>query len=210
MTAGRLRSISLVVSLCLASMLAISLAWVAVAHGTAKPKPVPQNRITDIQLLGVNDFHGNLEPPRQVDGRTVGGAAYLASYLNEYEAENPKRTITVHAGDLVGATPLISSYFHDEPTIYAANLMGFDVGTLGNHEFDEGGEEMLRLIKGARGMTASSSRTGQTARQSTPLIRTSPAPTSPTWRPTPSTRIQAGPCSHPTRWSSASTSRSAL
>jgi 5'-nucleotidase len=150
MTAGRLRSISLVVSLCLASMLAISLAWVAVAHGTAKPKPVPQNRITDIQLLGVNDFHGNLEPPRQVDGRTVGGAAYLASYLNEYEAENPKRTITVHAGDLVGATPLISSYFHDEPTIYAANLMGFDVGTLGNHEFDEGGEEMLRLINGGQ------------------------------------------------------------
>jgi 5'-nucleotidase len=150
MTAGRLRSISLVVSLCLASMLAISLAWVAVAHGAAKPKPVPQNRITDIQLLGVNDFHGNLEPPRQVDGRTVGGAAYLASYLNEYEADNPKRTITVHAGDLVGATPLISSYFHDEPTIYAANLMGFDVGTLGNHEFDEGGEEMLRLINGGQ------------------------------------------------------------
>ncbi len=150
MTAGRLRSISLVVSLCLASMLAISLAWVAVAHGAAKPKPVPQNRITDIHLLGVNDFHGNLEPPRQVDGRTVGGAAYLASYLNEYEADNPKRTITVHAGDLVGATPLISSYFHDEPTIYAANLMGFDVGTLGNHEFDEGGEEMLRLINGGQ------------------------------------------------------------
>ena len=150
MTAGRFRSISLVVSLCLASMLAISLAWVAVAHGAAKPKPVPQNRITDIQLLGVNDFHGNLEPPRQVDGRTVGGAAYLASYLNEYEADNPKRTITVHAGDLVGATPLISSYFHDEPTIYAANLMGFDVGTLGNHEFDEGGEEMLRLINGGQ------------------------------------------------------------
>jgi 5'-nucleotidase len=131
-------------------MLAISLAWVAVAHGASKPKPVPQNRITGIQLLGVNDFHGNLEPPRQVDGRTVGGAAYLASYLNEYEAENPKRTITVHAGDLVGATPLISSYFHDEPTIYAANLMGFDVGTLGNHEFDEGGEEMLRLINGGQ------------------------------------------------------------
>ena len=150
MTAGRFRSISLVVSLCLASMLAISLAWVAVAHGAAKPKPVPQNRITGIQLLGVNDFHGNLEPPRQVDGRTVGGAAYLASYLNEYEADNPKRTITVHAGDLVGATPLISSYFHDEPTIYAANLMGFDVGTLGNHEFDEGGEEMLRLINGGQ------------------------------------------------------------
>ena len=150
MTAGRFRSISLVVSLCLASMLAISLAWVAVAHGAAKPKPVPQNRITGIQLLGVNDFHGNLEPPRQVDRRTVGGAAYLASYLNEYEADNPKRTITVHAGDLVGATPLISSYFHDEPTIYAANLMGFDVGTLGNHEFDEGGGEMLRLINGGQ------------------------------------------------------------
>jgi 2',3'-cyclic-nucleotide 2'-phosphodiesterase (5'-nucleotidase family) len=54
----------------------------------------------------------------------VGGAAYL----DKYEAQNPDRTIRVHAGDMVGASPLISSYFHEEPTIYAANNMEFDVG----------------------------------------------------------------------------------
>ena len=83
-------------------------------------------------------------------GRPVGGAAYLDTYLDEYEAKNPGRTIRVHAGDMVGASPLISSYFHDEPTVYAMNEMEFDVGTLGNHEFDEGGREMLRLINGGQ------------------------------------------------------------
>jgi 5'-nucleotidase len=150
MTAGRLRSMGLVVSLCLALMLAAASIWAASAESKPKPKPVPEDRTATVQLLGVNDFHGNLEPPRQINGRTVGGAAYLGAYLNQYEARNPERTIRVHAGDLVGATPLISSYFHDEPTIYAANEMGFDVGTLGNHEFDEGGQEMLRLINGGQ------------------------------------------------------------
>ena len=149
-SAVRSRPTGLVLAVCVACMLAASAIWVASAESKPLTRPAPEGRTTNIQLLGVNDFHGNLEPPRQVDGRTVGGAAYLASYLNDYEADNPRRTITVHAGDLVGATPLISSYFHDEPTIYAANLMGFDVGTLGNHEFDEGGEEMLRLINGGQ------------------------------------------------------------
>ncbi len=51
---------------------------------------------------------------------------------------------------MVGATPLISSHFHDEPSMRAANLMDFDVGTLGNHEFDEGGDELLRLLRGGQ------------------------------------------------------------
>ncbi len=154
MTADRLRSAGLVVVLGVASMLAAVLVWTSVAHSAPKPKPTPEDRIADIQLLGVNDFHGNLESPRTLPYNgtqvPVGGAAYLDSYLDKYEAQNPERTIRVHAGDLVGATPLISSYFHDEPTIYAANNMEFDVGTLGNHEFDEGGEEMLRLINGGQ------------------------------------------------------------
>jgi 5'-nucleotidase len=149
MTAGRLRLASLMVSLCVAVMLAAASIWSASANSA--PKPVPEVRTANIQLLGVNDFHGNLEPPNvKVGGRTVGGAAYLDSYLDQYEAKNPTRTIRVHAGDMVGASPLISSYFHDEPTVYAMNQMGFDVGTLGNHEFDEGGEEMLRLIDGGQ------------------------------------------------------------
>ena len=148
------RSVGFVAILALASMLAMSLAWATVAQGAAKPKPTPEDRIADIQLLGVNDFHGNLESSRTLPYNgvqvPVGGAAYLDSYLDKYEAQNPERTIRVHAGDLVGGSPLISSYFHDEPTIYAANNIKFDVGTLGNHEFDEGGEEMLRLINGGQ------------------------------------------------------------
>lgn len=99
-----------------------------------------------IQLLGVNDLHGHLEPPEP--GR--GGVAWLAARLDRAEADHPGRTIRVHAGDMVGASPLVSSWFHDEPTIKASNLMRFDVGTLGNHEFDEGGTELLRLVHGGR------------------------------------------------------------
>ena len=100
--------------------------------------------VVKLRLLGVNDFHGHLEPPRP----GVGGAAWLKAHLDR--ATLPGRTIRVHAGDMVGATPLISSWFHDEPTVEAANEMGFDVGTLGNHEFDEGGDELMRLLGGGR------------------------------------------------------------
>ncbi len=111
--------------------------------GTPEPREAPppgvvkesRGGVVKLRLLGVNDFHGRLEPPRL----GIGGAAWLKSHLDR--ATLPGRTIRVHAGDMVGATPLISSWFHDEPTIEAANEIGFDVGTLGNHEFDEGGEE---------------------------------------------------------------------
>jgi 5'-nucleotidase len=113
-------------------------------HAHTPPKPP---RTVDLQVLGVNDLHGNLEPST-VGTRAAGGVAWLASYLREAEAADPRGTIVAHAGDTVGASPLISSWFHDEPTIEATNLMHFDVGTVGNHEFDEGGPEMLRLIRG--------------------------------------------------------------
>ena len=107
--------------------------------GAQKPKG-----IVKLRLLGVNDLHGHLEPPRP----GLGGAAWLKAHLDR--ATVPDRTIRVHAGDMVGASPLLSSWFHDEPTIEAANRMGFDVGTVGNHEFDEGGDELLRLLRLAR------------------------------------------------------------
>ena len=97
-----------------------------------------------IRLLGVNDLHGHLEAPRA----GVGGAAWLMAHLQA--ATVPGRTIRVHAGDMIGATPLISSWFHDEPTMVAGNLLGFDVGTLGNHEFDEGGDELIRMLQGGQ------------------------------------------------------------
>ena len=113
--------------------------------GTPKPRKKELRRgVVKLRLLGVNDFHGHLEPPRP----GIGGAAWLKSHLDR--ATLPNRTIRVHAGDMVGATPLISSWFHDEPTIEAANEIGFDVGTVGNHEFDEGGDELMRLLQGGR------------------------------------------------------------
>jgi len=110
----------------------------------------------EVQILGVNDFHGHLDPPRTIPREAggpeipVGGAAALDAHLDRAERSHPGRTIRVHAGDMAGATPLISSHFHDEPSMRAANLMDFDVGTLGNHEFDEGGDELIRLLEGGR------------------------------------------------------------
>jgi 5'-nucleotidase len=100
--------------------------------------------LVKLRLLGVNDFHGHLEAPRP----GLGGAAWLKAHLDR--ASVPGRTIRVHAGDMIGATPLISSWFHDEPTMEAGNELGFDVGTLGNHEFDEGGDELIRMLRGGR------------------------------------------------------------
>lgn len=101
-----------------------------------------------VRLLGVNDFHGHLESPGSVNGREVGGVAHLAAYLDRYGRSGS--AIRVHAGDMVGASPMISGYFHDEPAVRAMNLMSFDVGTVGNHELDEGAREMLRLVEGGR------------------------------------------------------------
>ena len=111
-----------------------------------RPATPQRTGSVEIQLLGVNDFHGRLEAPR----RGVGGAAALDAHLDRAERSHPGRTIRVHAGDMVGASPLVSSYFHDEPSVRAMNLMEFDVGTLGNHEFDEGGDEMVRLLRGGQ------------------------------------------------------------
>ncbi|MBN8233666.1 bifunctional metallophosphatase/5'-nucleotidase [Halobacillus kuroshimensis] len=101
----------------------------------------------DIQLLGVNDLHGQLEAELTFDGKKAGGAEYLAAYLKACEKENP-HSLIVHAGDMIGGSPPISSLFQDEPTVEWMNRVGFDVGTLGNHELDEGVEEMTRLLDG--------------------------------------------------------------
>ncbi len=104
---------------------------------------VDPESFVELQILGVNDFHGNLEAP-QAD---LGGAAWLAAHLRRAEAAAP-HTAMVSAGDLIGASPLISSLFHDEPAIEAANLWGLDFAAAGNHEFDEGRTELLRMQHG--------------------------------------------------------------
>ena len=115
-----------------------------------------------VKLLGFNDFHGQLEEGRRVANRPVGGAAVLASYLKAASAGMEAQTIIVHAGDHVGASPPASALLQDEPAIAFLDLLANDacgfttrmapgcnvVGTLGNHEFDEGKGELLRLLTG--------------------------------------------------------------
>jgi len=124
--------------------------------GRSAPPTAAAGDSVKIQLLGVNDLHGRLESPKAMS-RTpggapvpVGGAAALDAHFDRAERSHPGRTIRVHAGDMAGASPLLSSRFHDEPTVRAMNLMDFDVGTLGNHEFDEGGDELVRLLRGGQ------------------------------------------------------------
>ena len=104
-----------------------------------------------VQLLAINDLHGHLEPPSGTNGRInsveAGGVEYLATHVKNAIAQQPN-SILVGAGDLVGASPITSSLFHDEPTIEALNMLGLSVTSVGNHEFDEGQEELQRLRKG--------------------------------------------------------------
>lgn len=117
-------------------------------------------RYQDVQLLSFNDLHGNLEPPTgssgrvtevQPDGTTktidAGGIEYLATHLREARKGN-RYSITAAGGDMVGASPLLSGLFHDEPTIEALNKLDLDVTSVGNHEFDEGAKELARLQNG--------------------------------------------------------------
>ncbi|MET9186115.1 bifunctional metallophosphatase/5'-nucleotidase [Streptomyces tendae] len=119
-----------------------------------------QGRYQDVQLLSFNDLHGNLEPPAgssgrvtevQPDGTTktidAGGVEYLATHLREARKGN-RYSITAAGGDMVGASPLLSGLFHDEPTIEALNKLDLDVTSVGNHEFDEGAKELARLQNG--------------------------------------------------------------
>jgi 5'-nucleotidase len=126
------------------------------AYAQKKKRERPPDKV-EVQLLGINDFHGHLEAdtPGTITRRLyptevrvpAGGAEYLATHIRRLERRN-RNTLVVAAGDLVGASPLLSSLFHDEPTIEALNEIGLDVSAVGNHEFDEGPAELLRLQRG--------------------------------------------------------------
>jgi 5'-nucleotidase len=100
----------------------------------------------NLQILAINDFHGNIATTSGSFGGT-GRADFLAANLAAAEAD-ADHSIFVSAGDLIGASPLISALFHDEPTIEAMNLLGLDISGVGHHEFDEGPEELLRMAFG--------------------------------------------------------------
>ncbi|MEE1813992.1 bifunctional metallophosphatase/5'-nucleotidase [Streptomyces sp. SP18ES09] len=134
----------------------------AAGHGKGKG----WGRMVDVQLLSFNDLHGNLEPPAgssgqvtrtKPDGTTekvdAGGVEYLATHLRQARQGN-RYSVTAAAGDMIGASPLLSGLFHDEPTIGALNKLDLDVTSVGNHEFDEGARELARMQNGGCHPTA--------------------------------------------------------
>ncbi|WKJ89493.1 bifunctional metallophosphatase/5'-nucleotidase [Methylomonas montana] len=111
---------------------------------------------TTIKIVAFNDFHGQMESPGtfrqtptspQSTNIPVGGVDWMAGYVENLKSENPN-TVVVSAGDIIGATPLISALFHDEGTIETMNRLGLDFNAVGNHEFDEGKDELKRMQTG--------------------------------------------------------------
>ncbi len=143
--------------LAIAGAVAISITAAACRPGPffpgGKPTPPgnsdPKGQLIDLQLLGINDYHGHLEAntPGAVDGQAAGGSEYLSAKLNELRQGN-KYSLTVAAGDLIGGSPAFSGLFHDEPSVESLNAMQLDVSSVGNHEFDEGVTELLRMQNG--------------------------------------------------------------
>ena len=135
-----------------------ALALLAVLAGCATPQTASRTAApVPVRIIGFNDFHGALEPPRTAvpatapDGSAVrvpaGGAAYFASAVRSLREGSPN-TMVVAAGDLISASPLVSANFLDEPTILALNMVGLEFSALGNHEFDRGRQELLRVQNG--------------------------------------------------------------
>lgn len=123
---------------------------------------VDPRSLQHVQILAINDFHGQLSAGRRVANRPIGSAPVLASYLKAAQAGQENQTFIVHAGDHVGASPAASALLQDEPSIMFLNFLANNqcfpnkptrarcniVATLGDHEFDEGKDELLRLIEG--------------------------------------------------------------
>lgn len=127
------------------------------ATPSASTAPVSSAPI-EVKMLAINDFHGNLKPGGTVTipdpndaSKTIkvaaGGSEYMATWIKLLKAKNPNN-IVVSAGDLIGASPMLSALFHDEPTIEAMNELGLELNAVGNHEFDDGRDELLRMQNG--------------------------------------------------------------
>jgi 5'-nucleotidase len=138
-------------SLLTRTALAIALLLAAPAAGCQDAVPV--------RIIAINDFHGHLEPgdnavqvpdpdnPARTVSLRSGGAAHLAARIRQLRAEQT-HSVVVSSGDLIGASPLISGLFLDEPTIEVMNAIGLDLNAVGNHEFDRGAQELLRIVGG--------------------------------------------------------------
>ncbi len=143
----------------LAGVAALSLSATALAFGSSTavagdaPATSPGGDVTPklvrLQILAFNDYHGHLEAstPGTVGDQAAGGSEYLASALKQLRA-GKRHSLTVAAGDLIGGSPALSGLFHDEPSVESLNAMQLDVSGVGNHEFDEGVAELLRMQEG--------------------------------------------------------------
>jgi 5'-nucleotidase len=139
-------------------MLRVALLALPLAACVSTPRaPVAPPAPVEVQILAINDFHGNLEPPKVAIDATLpngsavkvpaGGVAYLASAARALR-EGQRHTVTVSAGDMIGAAPLTSALFLDEPAIEAMEEVGVEYNAVGNHEFDKGAAELLRMQRG--------------------------------------------------------------
>src|SRR5664279_2511595 len=140
---------------CALAAAAAALGWAAGEARAQTPPPIV------VKIIGFNDYHGNLQTPGTFGVNTivpaaqrsaVGGAEYLAAYVARMKAQNPLNVV-VGAGDLIGASPLISALFFDEPAVETLNRIGVEFSAVGNHEFDKGSAELKRLQNGGCKLT---------------------------------------------------------
>ena len=140
----------------LSPLLAAALLLIAL---TPLPPALAQAPPVELRILAINDLHGNLRPPSggiaiadPADATKkiavpAGGVEHMATLVGQLRA-GVKNSIFVAAGDLIGASPFLSAMFHDEPSIESLSMMGLEVASVGNHEFDEGKDELLRMQNG--------------------------------------------------------------
>lgn len=136
--------------------IASALALAGLGLTTACAAPPGTTEPFTVKIIGFNDYHGNLESPGTFGVNTsipaaqrpaVGGADYIAAWVAKLKEQNPNNVV-VGAGDLIGASPLVSALFHDEPAIETLNRIGLEFNAVGNHEFDDGTAELMRMQMG--------------------------------------------------------------
>jgi 5'-nucleotidase len=134
----------------------------AIAQSSTQVTTPVATKPVDVRILAINDFHGYLRPSpggiriADPDDKTkkimvaAGGSETMATLVKQLrgQATKPENTIFVAAGDLIGASPFLSAMFHDEPTIESLSMMGLEIASIGNHEFDEGKDELFRMQNG--------------------------------------------------------------
>ena len=135
---------------------ALAVTAAALSFGVATAALAQSSAPFQVKVIGFNDYHGNLQSPGtfginttipQASRPAVGGAEFVAAYVAKLKTANPLN-IVVGAGDFIGASPLISALFSDEPAIETLNKIGVEFNAVGNHEFDKGAAELRRLQNG--------------------------------------------------------------